>query len=124
MTANLLVGITHLLIPFCVWYAIRHHRGGDIPFRGMLTMFATFSLLCGLARIADVFATRMPVLTTVIDVLCILASAPTAAIMLVCLPILVRLRTPEQIVEILRRQTEIETKLETVCENARRLTPP
>ncbi|WP_370032586.1 sensor histidine kinase [Qipengyuania mesophila] len=107
--SDLLIFVSYTAIPIALLTVLR--RRDDIPFSGLVLLFASFILLCGLTHLMGIITLWYPIYPWVglLKLATGLVSAATAVVLFRLIPTLVALPSPAQLAQVnedLRREVE------------------
>ncbi len=107
--SDLLIFVSYTAIPIALLTVLR--RRDDIPFSGLVLLFASFILLCGLTHLMGIITLWYPIYPWVglLKLATGLVSAATAVVLFRLIPTLVSLPSPAQLAQVnedLRREVE------------------
>ena len=101
--SDLLIFLSYTAIPFALLTVLRKRK--DIPFSGLVVLFASFILLCGLTHLMGIVTLWYPIYPWVgmLKLATGLVSAATAVVLFRLIPTLTALPSPAQLATALRR---------------------
>ena len=107
--SDLLIFLSYTAIPFALITVLRKRE--DIPFSGLVVLFASFILLCGLTHLMSIVTLWYPIYpwVGVLKLLTGAVSAATALVLFRLIPTLAALPSPSQLAQVnaeLRREVE------------------
>ncbi|MCM8557409.1 sensor histidine kinase [Sphingomicrobium sediminis] len=110
--SDLLIFLSYMAIPFALLTVLRKRR--DIPFSGIVVLFASFILLCGLTHLFGIVTLWMPIYPIVgwLKLATGLVSMATAIVLFRMIPQLVALPSPAALAEVNAELTEARDTLE------------
>lgn len=115
--SDLLIALSYSAIPVALLLFLR--RRPDLRYRGLVSLFASFILLCGITHIFSILILWMPVypLHGLVKLLTGIVSAITAVTLFVLIPKLVRIPSPTQLEAVnARLRSEISAHERTLAE--------
>ncbi len=95
--ADLLIFLSYMAIPIALLTVLR--RRGDVPYSGLVVLFASFILLCGLTHLAGIVTLWWPIYPWIgaLKLLTGIVSAITAIVLFRLIPTLVALPSPAKL---------------------------
>lgn len=101
--SDLLIFLSYLAIPIALVLFLR--RRPDIRYRGLVSLFAAFILLCGLTHALSIVTLWFPIypLVGVVKLMTGLVSAATAVVLFSLIPKLVKIPSPDQLQSAIER---------------------
>ncbi len=95
--SDAVIALAYFSIPLTLMYFLR--RRADVPFRGMIAMFAAFIVLCGTTHIVGIVTIWNPVYVAdgALKAVTAAASLATAAMMVPFIPVALSMRSPSEL---------------------------
>jgi signal transduction histidine kinase len=125
--SDAVIAVAYFSIPVTLLYFLRRRR--DIPFPGLIALFAAFILLCGTTHLIAIWTVWQPVYAVegVVKALTAVVSIFTALAMIPFIPEALAMRSPteleaanRQLLAEVERRREAERRLEAAVANLRR----
>ena len=109
--SNALIALAYFSIPATLMYFIR--KRGDVPFKGVIAMFAAFIVLCGLTHVMGVVTIWNPLYTAdgVLKSITAVVSVATAVMLVPFIPVALSMRSPTELAALnARLEEELEAR--------------
>src|SRR5690606_23480149 len=106
VVSNIIIAISYISIPLALAYILRKRT--DIPFRLIFLMFILFIVTCGVTHIMDALMFYWPAyrLNGWVLTACATASATTVILLWKCMPLILKLPSPDALTKQLERTTK------------------
>jgi two-component system, sensor histidine kinase len=106
VTADVVIWLAYVAIPVALLHYLRRRR--DVPFPGLVALFAAFILLCGLTHLLEAAMFWWPAyrFMGLVKVVTAIVSATTAVVLVPLIPRALALKSPAQLEAEVRRRTD------------------